>query len=269
MILRKRPPFYRRQPVLLLGAGLVALAMVAVVVFLVRGGDDGRMAGSAVKEKTPTQSESGTADGPDETLRMKANQATINLEELPLTYQVDVPNTFAMTVSTFASSYWFRGSGEGEELAEDWRIYDGFQVYYQPKGLAAEVLSGSPFVRVETYVFIDQEGARKAWAHLDDLMKRTAGSEAVEARPLANNWGAYRYYSGTVGSSETVAVFHRFSFRRGNVIVSVQTWGADPFMNIDPARNIAAAIDDKLLGTRPAVEPTPLPTPSFPGLGSN
>jgi hypothetical protein len=52
------------------------------------------------------------------------------------------------------------------------------------------------------------------------------------------------------------------------MIVTVVTWGAETYMNIDPARNVAATIDEKLLGTRPAVEPTPIPTPSFPGLGN-
>jgi len=270
VILRRNQPFYRRQPVLILGAGLVLIAMAVVGGFLLFGNndDDGDVVTGAVKEKIPTESTSGTPGGPDTISRMPPSSVSLLIEEMPPNYEVDVPNSFLMTVSTFSSSYWFKSDAEGRQLAEQWRIVGGYQVYYQPKGLAAEALQGVPYVRIETYVFADVDGAKKAWGHLDALMKRTAGSEAVEARPLANDWSAYRYFAGTVGTSETVAVYHRFSFRRGNTIVSVQTWGADPFLNIDPARNIAAAIDDKLLGTRPAVEPTPIPTPSFPGLGN-
>jgi hypothetical protein len=254
----------------MLAAGLVLIAMVLVGIFvLTRDNDDEEGPGNGVvREKTPTQSQSGTEGGPDGVFTLPAKSVSILLEELPANYEVDVPNTFAMTVSTFTSSYWFRSDAEGQEKAHEWRIVDGFQVWYQPKGLAAEALTGAAFVRVETYQFVDVAGAQAAWGHLDSLMQRIDGSERVEAKPLASNWGAYRLLEGTVGSSDTLAVYHRFNFRRGNIIVSVQTWGADPYMNIDAARNIAAAIDDKLLGTRPAVEPTPIPTPSFPGLGN-
>jgi len=269
VILRKHQPFYRRRPVLF-AAGLlvVALAVLGGVLWLGGKSNSSDDVSTVVKEKTPTQSRSGTAGGPDSISNMTPTSAAITLEELPANYEVDVPNTFAMTVSTFSSSYWFQSDQEGQDLAKQWRIIDGYQVYYQPKGLAAEALTGAAYVHVELYKFADQEGARQAWGHLQGLMHRTTGSEAVEARPLANDWAAYRLLEGKVGTSDTLAVFHRYNFRRGNYVVSVQTWGADPYMNIDPARNIAAAIDDKLLGTRPAVEPTPIPTPSFPGLGN-
>ena len=269
MILRKHQPFYKRPPILF-AAGLLVVALAVLGGVMLLSGNSGGTddVSTVVKEKTPTQSESGTAGGPDAISTMTPTSAAIALEELPANYEVDIPNTFAMTVSTFSSSYWFKSDTEGQDLAKQWRIIDGYQVYYQPKGLAAEALTGAAYVRVELYKFVDPEGAGQAWGHLQGLMHRTTGSEAVEANPLANDWAAYRVLEGTVGTSDTLAVFHRYNFRRGNYVVSVQTWGADPHMNIDPARNIAATIDDKLLGARPAVEPTPIPTPSFPGLGN-
>jgi hypothetical protein len=269
VIIRRDVPFYRR-PIALLGVGvaLIALAVGAGVFFLTGNNDDDGGVNDPVREKTPTQSRSGTAGGADTVLPIKANEATLNLEELPVNYEVDEGNTFAMNITTFSSSYWFRSDREGQERSVDWKIIDGFQVWYQPKGQLAETLQGPPYVRIETYKFVDQDGAKQAWNHLDALMKRTTGSQPVEARPLANDWSAFRLYESTIPKSDVLAVYHRFSFRRGNFVVTVQTWGADGFMNIDSARNIAAAIDDKLLGTRPAVEPTPIPTPSFPGLGN-
>lgn len=252
------------RPLLLLVSGLVLIAGAVGAIFLVTGNnDDGNNVGEVVKEKTPTQSRSGTAGGPDDVFRLKSNEATLNLDELPPGYEVDEPETFAMNITTFASSYWFRSNREGEEKAREWGIIGGFQVYYQPTGLFADVLRGSPYITIETYQFADQAGARKAFAHLNNVLKNNRSSDPVEALPLGNDSGAYRILQGTIGASEQVAVYHRFAFRRGNMVIAVQTWGADSYMNIDPARNIAAAIDDKLLGTRPAVEPTPLPTPSF------
>ncbi len=261
----------KRQPLLILAAGVVVIAMGVVAGFLLFGGSDDNTpsANKVLKEKIPTASTSGTAGGPDQVFTLPPSAASINLEELPETYEVDVPQTFAMTVSTFSSSYWFKSDKEGNEKALDWKILDGFQVFYQPKGLIAEVLTGSPYIHVETYKFASTDGAKKAWAHFDGFISRTLGSEAVEAKPLANDSAAYRFVEGTVSVSDKVAVYHRFSFRRGNVIVTVVTWGGESYMNIDPARNIAAAIDDKLLGSRPAVQPTAIPTPNFNGVGGN
>ena len=260
----------QNQPLLILLAGVVVIAMGVVGGFLLFGGGDNNSsaAGQVIKEKNPTQSTAGTVGGPDQVFDVSPKQASINLEELPENYEVDVPDTFAMTVSTFSSSYWFKSDQEGLDRAKEWGILDGFQVFYQPKGLVAEVLTGSPYIHVESYKFASVDGAKKAWAHFDGFVSRTKGSEAVEAKPLANDSAAYRFIEGTLSVSEQVAVYHRYSFRRGNMIVTVVTWGGENYMNIDPARNIAAAIDDKLLGTRPAVEPTAIPTPSFPGLGN-
>ena len=260
------------QPLLILAAGLVLIAMGAVAAFLVLGGgdDDGGTSApsGALREKTPSASTRGTTGGPEPVVTMTPSKASLLLGELPDNYEVDVTSTFTMTVSTFTSSYWFRSNKEGEEKSAEWKIVDGYQVYFQPKGLAAEVLQGSPYIHIETYQFATIDGAKAAWDYFDGFLSRTPGSEAVEAKPLANESSAYRFIEGTVSVSEDLAVYHRFSYRRGNIIVTVVTWGADKSMNIDPARNVAATIDDKLLGTRPAVEPTPIPTPSFPGLGN-
>jgi hypothetical protein len=261
----------KHRPLLVLISGAVLIAGAVLGGFLLFGGNnDGRTdVGEVVKEKIPSVSTAGSVGGQDNVTRLSPAEASFNLEELPaeFDYEVDVANTFAMNLSTFASSYWFDSGEEGEAKAREWGITNGFQVYYQPKGLFASVLDGVPYVTVETYQFEDTSGSRKAFGQLNNVLKNTPGSEAVEARPLANDSAAYRFLQGTVGPSEKLAVYHRYAFRRGNSVVVVQTWGADEYMNIDPARNIAAEIDNKLLGSRPAVEPTPLPTPDFSGGG--
>ena len=261
----------KQQPLLLLGAGLVLIAMAVVVTFLVIGNNGGGNkttdAGPLAGEKAST-STGGTTGGKEVIAPMPANKWSLLLEELPANYQVDVPNTFIQNISTYSSSYWFKSEQEGSKLANEWRIIDGFQALYQPRGLAADVAQGAAYIRIETYMFQTADGAKLAWAYYDNLLKTINESEAVKTKGLANDSSAYRIISGTVGPSEIVAVYHRFSFRRGNTIVSVQTWGGQPFLNIDTARDIAVTIDNKLLGVRPATEPTPIPTPSFPGLGN-
>lgn len=260
----------KQQPMLILGAGLVLIAMGLVVTFLfLASGDDGADVSKTVTDDAnASKSTTGTVGGPEVVASQPATKWGLLLGELPANYEVDVSNTFIQNISTFASSYWFKTEQEGSERANDWRIIDGFQSLYQPRGLAAEVAQGAYYVRVETYMFQSPDGAKKAWAHYDNVLKSSSTSTPVQAKGLANSSSAYEIISGTVGPSEIVAVFHRFSFRRGNTIVSVQTWGGKPFLNIDPAREIAAIIDAKLLGSRPATEPTPIPTPSFPGLGN-
>jgi hypothetical protein len=262
----------RNQPMVILVGGIVLLAAALGVVFLLSRGGDGKAANAgqapANGADRPSKSTSGTSGGEEKFNKTPADQWTVLLGELPQNYQVDVSNTFAMTVSTFSSSYWFTSEQEGQDRSKEWKIADGYQVYFQPKGLAAEVLQGSFFLQVETYMFADTDGAKKAYAYFDNLMKTRGSSEPVTAKQLGNESAAYRIVGGTVGTSEMVGVYHRFNFRRGNTIVSVQTWGGQQYMNIDPAREVAVSIDNKLLGTRPAVEPTPIPTPSFPGLSN-
>ena len=254
------------RPLLLLASGLVLIVGAVLAAFLIAGNnDDGSDVGGVVKEKTPSQSTSGTVGGPDAVTRLSPAEASLNIDELPPGYEVDESNTFAMNLTTFSSSYWFTSNRQGDELARDWGVTNGFQVYYQPTGLFADVLQGKPYITIETYQFEDTAGARKAYGHLNNVLRSTTNSDPVDARPLANDSAAYRIVQGTVGPSEQVAVYHRYIFRRGNTVVAVQSYGADSYMNIDPARNIAAAIDDKLLGARPVVEPTPLPTPAIIG----
>jgi hypothetical protein len=47
----------------------------------------------------------------------------------------------------------------------------------------------------------------------------------------------------------------------------VLTYGGQPFLTINPARDIAVIIDERALGERDAIEPTPIPT-VLPGGGS-
>ncbi len=255
----------RQQPLLVLLAGLTLLAMAVVVIFLLTGNnDDTPGVSSPVVNPNVTPSTGGTSGGPAPQADLPASKYSVLLEELPPAVRVNEPETFAMNISTFSSSYWFESEQEGGSLAAQWGILDGFQAQFDPVGQAAQVLLGSYYVWTETYLFATVGGAESAFEHLEQRLGSRTGSERRTARLLANESAGFEFIEGTVGASEIVGVYHRFAFRRGNVIGVVQTYGGQPFMTIDQARDIAVMMDDKLLGTRPATEPTPIPTPFFP-----
>lgn len=262
----------RNQPIIILVTGVILLAGAMAAVFFLRGGDDGDpnagTPGVNADGEKPSISTSGTTGGQEVVAKTPASQFSVLLGELPEKYEVDVPNTFAQNISTYSSSYWFNSEQEGSKMASQWRIIDGFNAVFQPNGLAADVAQGEAYITVETYMFQTVDGAKLAWAYYDNRLNSIPSSEPVKAKGLANDSSAYRIVKGTVGPSEIVGVYHRFSFRRGNTIVSVQTFGGQPFINIDVARNLAVIVDNKLLGVRPATEPTPIPTPNFPGLSN-
>jgi hypothetical protein len=257
----------QQQPLLVLLAGLTLMAMALVAVFLFTGNNGG---GSNVDPQVTnpniTPSTGGTSGGPQTVASPPASLYGTLLEELPPAMRVNQPETFAMNISTFASSYWFDTEQQGAELAAQWRIFDGFQAQFDPLGLAAQLLQGSYYIWVETYLFETVDGADAAYDHLENRLATRPGSVRRTARLLANESAGFEFIQGTVGTSEVVAAYHRFIFRRGNVIGVVQTFGGQPFMSIDRARDIAVIMDDKVLGTRPATEPTPIPTPFFPTL---
>ena len=255
----------QQQPLLVLLAGLTLMAMVLVAVFLIGGNNGGNTNVSPpVTNSNITPSTGGTAGGPQPVANPPASLYSTLIDELPPAMRVNNPQTFAMNISTFSSSYWFDTEQQGADLAARWRIFDGFQAQFDPLGEAAQLLQGSYYIWVETYLFETVAGADTAFDHLENRLATRPGSERRTARLLANESAGFEFVQGTVGTSEVVAVYHRFIFRRGNIVAAVQTLGGQPFMSIDRARDIAVIMDDKVLGTRPATEPTPIPTPSFP-----
>lgn len=259
----------KNQPLIILGAGLVLIvgALAAWLVLSRGDGDDTDVSGTVIEGEKPSTSTEGTTGGPSPINDGPASRWNLLIEELPANYEVDASQTFTSNITVFAAEYWFKSEAEGRDKAEEFQISDQFTAVFQPTGLDADLLRGEAYVTVETYLFANEQGAQKAWAHFDNVLKSTTGSQPVKTRGLANDSSAYRIAEGTIGTSEMLQVYHRYSFRRGNVIVSVMTRGGQPFFNIDTARRFAVIIDNKLLGTRPAAEPTPIPTPSF-GIGN-
>ena len=244
-------------------AALLALGIVlgsTAVACSSRSGNNG--SNGTVVSKVP-KSTGGTSGGPDTTMPGPASRYTPATDELPAKFDVDVDNTFTQNISTFASSYWFSTAQDGNTLAQQWKIIDGYKVEFTPNGLGAAVLQGSYYVSVEVYLFQDTVGASQAYAYIQKRLANTPGSSVINANQLGNASSAFQIISGTVASSTTPAIYHRFLWRRGNIVASVQTTGAQGQMTIDAARNVAVIMDNRMLGKTPATEPTPIPTPSF------
>ncbi len=210
---------------------------------------------------TPGASIGGTIGGPETLAKGPASRYAPARTDLPPGYTVDVPNTFQQNIQTFASGYLFDNNNQGNQLANQWQIVDGYQVYFNPDGLEAGLLQGRFYISTEIYLFNKVDGAMQAYTYIDNRLASSAGSQHITTTRLANASDAFKKVSGTVGTSSIVKAYYRYLFRRGNIVAIVQIAGSDPQITVDRARDIAVIIDDRILGKRDNTVPTPIPTP--------
>lgn len=237
------------------------MAVFVAVILWLNGGSGTSVSKTVPTSGTPGASTGGTIGGAEPLAKPPASRFAPSLTDLPAGYRVDVPDTFTQNISTFASSYLFDTSDQGNQLANQWQIVDGFQVYYNPDGLEAGLLEGRYYISTEVYLFNSIAGATAAYTYMDGRL--TGGSEVIKTTPLANASDAVKRVSGTVGTSNVVKAYYRYIFRRGNVVAIVQVAGSDPQITVDRARDIAVIIDDRILGKRDNPIPTPIPTPQI------
>lgn len=260
---RQRPKRRIADPRLVMTVAALGVVLIAAAAFafLLLRSDDGTK--TAAPGQAPSQSTGGTVGGPDPTLPGPASAYAPSLTEAPAGYQLRDNKTYSLTPLQFVAdnSALFPSTEEGERTVEQWGFASGYQVELWPIGQLAEVVSGPPIYTVGVYLFDTTAGARLAFEKFEEAYGSLPGSHRVEdAHPLANQSSAWAYPEGTVGVSDVEAIFHRFIFRRGNMVVTSQTLGGVPFMNIDKAREMARIVDDRALGDRPATTPTPAPT---------
>lgn len=245
--------------------GVLAAAIVVAVLGLAAacGGDGGNGEGGAAF----TPSTGGLSGGPEPMLEMPVSRFAPALEEMPGPFSVNVPETFGLSAATWSVIGPFDNPQQGEQLAGEWGYIEGWRVLYDPDGLLSGVVEGRYYATIEVHLFKTADGAKKAYAQYLEKSSGREGSERQSARGLGNESSGWAFVQGTVGTTDMVAVYHRFIFRRGNLVTSVITYGGQPFLTIDPARDIAVIIDERALGERDAAEPTPIPT-VLPGGGS-
>ncbi|MGE5597005.1 MAG: hypothetical protein ACM3S1_13355 [Hyphomicrobiales bacterium] len=254
--------FANRRVVLATAAlGVLLLAAVGLTILLLTGGDESPAEAS--------NSTSGTEGGPDQALQGPASRYVPALEEMPTGYEIRPTDTYGLSDLQFAvDTGLFRTAAEGQAKAQEWGYESGYRASYWPVGQLSDVVRGTPIVTIDTYMFRTQGGAAQAFDFLKDFYDGFKDSEKVPAKGLANQSGAWSLAPGSnIGTSDVPAIYHRFAFRRGNLVTVVQTLGPKAYMNIDAARGFAVIADERALGQRAAPTPTPAgsplpPTPS-------
>ncbi len=240
---------------------VVGLVLAVTLSLLACGDDSNKTLDSAGKLAS---SSGGTEGGPEPTLQGPASRFTPLGEDLGAGNKVYVPGVATLDASDFvATAKIFGSSAEGESLVKGWGYLEGYKTAYQPDGQLAAVLSGAYYVNAEAYLFKTLDGARQAYQQFEQAYAASPGSAQQKTKGLGNQSSAWKLVSGTVGSSDVVAAYHRFVFRRGNLVGVVQTMGADPYMTVDRARDLAVAMDDRALNKRAAPTPTPIPRPAL------
>jgi hypothetical protein len=250
------------MPLILGLAAVVVVLLVAIglVFAFVRSGDDAEPAAAGTEEPhaNRTPSTAGTQGGPEPVLSGPATRYAASQAEAGPSLQGVPDESFTTTPDIFADAEVgpFKDSDEGKARAAEWGYKEGYIGILQPDGLLAGVVQGRYYVRMEVHLFNSVNGAVAAYAWYDNLYT-SLGAQKVATTRLANQSQGWKSIQGKVEGTDMDRVYHRFIFRRGNMVAIVQTVGADTFMSIDPARDIAVIMDDRALGNRAAPTPTP------------
>ena len=245
-----------------LGAiGAIFIAGAAALLYIARDTESSSdlVTGDDATPAIRTPSTGGTKGGPEPRLDGPAVKFAAAEQEIGGGVEA-VPNESAdLTSEMFADASIgpFKDANEGRAKVQEWGYKEGYLGVFQPDGLAAGLLLGRYYVRLETHLFNSVDGAIKAFAWYSDTYNKNTALQAQQTPQLANQSAAWKSVQGKIESSDLDGVYHRFVFRRGNLIGIVQTAGADTFMTVDPARDIAVIVDDRALGNRAAPTPTP------------
>jgi hypothetical protein len=195
-----------------------------------------------------------------------ASQYSLVFEDVGTGYLTDVQATFTLDAAAYGRTSAFDDAARGEQLLREWGYVEGYETGYIPEGYQTAVLTGRYYIHMEIHLFEDVEGARRAYRYFAERID-ASGAQRVSVPLLGNEGAAWFLVQGTVPESTVPAVFHRYLLRRGNMVAIVATWGAQPFMRADAVITLAKMIDDKALGRRPAVVPTPIAAPATPTPG--
>lgn len=240
---------------------LAACAFASLLPFVVIGaacGDGADDGGSA----TPGAGATGTVEttnpsvSPD--LEPPASKYVVRVEDLGVNWITDIPSTLELDAATYAKTPRIFSSEEaGMKLLDEWGYVGGYQTGYSPEGRDSAVLNGAYYIRTECHLFAGADGAGKAYRYFVDFVKAQPGMAPVSMTRVGNESAAYVMTLGKIANSPVNAVYHQVVFRRGDLVCVVLTKGAEPFMKVDAARELALISDKKALGQLDAPVPTP------------
>lgn len=203
----------------------------------------------------PNSTASPKLDGP-------ANKYSIlNPDDVGSGWITDIRGTFILTVDNYPKPPAFPSVEEGKRLMQEWGYKGGFETSIDPELREQAWLNGGFKVIMESHLFADESGARKAYEYFVAALAKTPGVSVVGLDPIGNDSKGFKAITGKVRGSGQDQATHEVVFRRGNMVAIVATYGSDAFMKIDSARHFASIIDGKALGEIAA--PTPTPTTNF------
>ena len=242
---------------------LALFALAGIAFALVSCGDDDADAAepTAVPEGSPAVSATAAGNSAvvhtDGTYEAPASRFAVSQDDLETGQFITmIRSTYIFDADTYSDAPIFDDHHAGMELLQSWGYLDGYETGYEPEGRGNAVLNGAEYVSVETHLFETEAGAEAAFEYFVSKLEQS-GSTQVSAPSLGEASSAWRLVDGYVGSSSVHAAFHRVVMRRDNLVSVVMTWGAEPFMQLDDAIHYARIVEEKALGERPAVEPTP------------
>lgn len=252
---------------------LLAVCAIAFVPYLVACGDDDDGGGGGTS--TPGGSSGSPSLAVGSTLSPKlqgpAGKYSVSLDDIGIAWFTDVKGTFEIDspelIQVFAERRdVFPNPSEGRRLLREWGYTEGYQTGYIPEGRDRAVLSGTFYIVLETHVFATSEGATAAYQYFASNIV-DSGALPIEVTGIGNKAAGFVTISGKIAGSNVNAMYHQVVFLRGNVVEVILTKGAQGFMDIERALELARIADAKLLGERSAVEPTPTsnyktPTPA-------
>jgi hypothetical protein len=228
-----------------------SLALLAVACGDDDGGTSNPIPGTDV---TPTAYVNDPTAAP--ILEMPASRYSISQPDLVPGYLTDVPGTYDLTIQNYSTTRTFTSPEEGVQKMSGWGYLGGYETAYTPEGRERALLNGAYTIYIESHLFESEAGAQAAFDYFRDRLAQSV-SEEVTAPAVGNQWSAWRLVSDPISDSSVNSVFHRLLFRRGNLLVIVATYGAEPLMEVDRAFDLAVIVDEKALGNRSAVAPTP------------
>jgi len=189
-------------------------------------------------------------------LKAPASLYSINLDDLGTAFFTDISQTYVLTVDNYSTSKAFGSAAEGKKDLTDWGYLGGYETAYIPEGRETAVLQGQYYITIESHLFKTSDGAKQAYDYFNSKLKASV-STLVSGPQVGNESAIWKLVSGTIPTSTTPAAYHRLIFRRGNLVSVVLTSGADPFMTTQPVHDLAVIVDQKALGKKAVIEPTP------------
>lgn len=219
------------------------------------GDDDGGNVGTG-GSRAPTPFANDDSFSPQ--LEGPASLYSIHQQDLGPGYITDVEYTWELDAESYGQTRPFDGQ-DGHAMLQNWGYQGGYETSYTPEGRSQAVLNGAYTIKVETHLFDSEDGAAQAFDYFQSFLAKSV-SEPVTAYALGNQSAAWRYVDveNGVRNSAVAGEFHQYLFRRGNLVAVVLTWGAEPFMEVQTAYELAHLIDEKARGEVETVEPTPV-----------